>query len=297
MNTKLRLALAALCASGAVLACLAYADAARAQVIRERDAALARYGGELVTLVVSSTALETGDIVSRNNVSEREWISDLAPEGAVTNIDDVLGKSVSVPLAQGAPITELTFRDDSHAFDVPSGHVALVVPLTDKLGVSQTMAVGSRVLAYSTTHERAVALASDVTILELTAQQGSFSQSESITLSVLPQDVQALLLAASNDSLRLIMPAEDVESILDTPSSGDTAAEMRSTDEAVEDVMPKTAQSADASTGAASVDAETVGPAAVDATSKNAEAALIQAEEVPKGAPTNGSDDEKGQAE
>ncbi|MBQ9059230.1 MAG: hypothetical protein IJ125_08620 [Atopobiaceae bacterium] len=225
MRGKLRFIVALLCAAGAVLACIAYADSARAQVIRERDAALERYGGELVTLVVSNVALETGDIVSHTNVSEREWLADLAPEDALTSIDEVIGKTVSIPLAKGAPITQLTFRDEAHVLDVPSGHVALAIPASDRLGVSEAMGIGSKVIAYETGTDSAHVLAHDVTILGMPTQQTSLSSAASITLAVLAEDVQSILVASSNANLRLVMPADDLDFIPENSDSREDSTE------------------------------------------------------------------------
>ena len=99
MSRRFRLVLAGAFALLGVVSCLAYADSVRAEAQRVRSDALARFGGEVAHLVVAEHALEAGDVVSESTVSVREWVADLAPEGALTSPDDVLGREVSVPVA------------------------------------------------------------------------------------------------------------------------------------------------------------------------------------------------------
>jgi pilus assembly protein CpaB len=188
------------------MACLAYASGVREEAERVRAEVLERYGGEVVTLVVASTRLEPGDVVSQSNVCTREWVADLAPEGAVVSLADVLGREVGVATEKGAPLTQLTFRSSSDLADVPDGHVALSIPLTDKLGVPRGIGQGATLVAYAVTNEGTRLVSGEMTVLAapVATALGSGGQ---LTLSLLPDDVAAVLTASASGDLRLVMPA------------------------------------------------------------------------------------------
>ena len=72
MTRRVRLALAAAFSLLTLVLCLAYGQQVRADADRERAEALERYGGEVTKVVVAGQALEVGDVVSRQNVVERD---------------------------------------------------------------------------------------------------------------------------------------------------------------------------------------------------------------------------------
>jgi len=142
MSRRFRLILSGAFALLAVVLCAAYAQHVREEAESVRAEALERYGGEVVSLVVADGAIEKGDVIDSSNVSVREWLADLAPTDAVTSLDDVIGTQVTVPAASGSPLTSLNFRDESEMTEVPSGHVALSLPVTDKLALTGSVCAG-----------------------------------------------------------------------------------------------------------------------------------------------------------
>ena len=90
MRRRFRLMVSGACALVAALACGVYGQHVRDEAERVRTEALERYGGEVVSLLVAPDGLEAGEVVDRQNVVERDWLADLAPEGAVVGIDAVL---------------------------------------------------------------------------------------------------------------------------------------------------------------------------------------------------------------
>ena len=211
MSRRTRLIAAVLCSLAALGACLLYGREVKAEAERVRTDALARYGGEVVSLVVATRTLESGDVVDAGSVSVREWLSDLAPSQAITRVEDVVGRQVTVPLAQGLPLTQLNFRDGTSGLDVPAGFVALSLPLTDKLGLSRSISAGTRVVAYAVGSNGTIMLTGSALVLASPVEATSFSQTQSILLAVHPDDVSAVLGASARGDLRLVVPAEDVE--------------------------------------------------------------------------------------
>ena len=212
MSPRIRIVCAGACAALAMLVTAAYASHIRKEADRVRAEALERYGGEVVSLVVCTDLLEVGDTISSSNVIEMEWLADLAPQDAVTSVDDVIGLQVTVPLAEGEPLTSLNFRDSTEMIEVPAGLVALTVPVTDKLGVPRDITVGATLVAYETADSGAQPIASQVKVLSTPSATG-MGTSSTMTIAVAPDDVPRILGASASGSLRLVMPAPDVAGV------------------------------------------------------------------------------------
>jgi len=210
MSTRFRLFFSFACAVLAMLICLNYGEHVHAEADRVRTETLARYGGEVVTLVVTSAPLEPGDVATPSNVTTCEWLADLAPDGALTSLDDVLGREVGNAAPKGVPLTEVTFRGASMMAEVPAGKVAVTVPVTDKLGIAHDVAQGATLAAYVVTNEGTHLVSGSMTVLAVPSST-SFGSSGQITLAVLPEDVPAILSASASSDLRLVMPGAGVE--------------------------------------------------------------------------------------
>ncbi len=213
MSARFRIVLSAAFAVLGVVACLAYADSVRQEAERVRSDAIARFGGEVAHLVVASQPIEVGDLITDRNVQLRDWVADLAPQGAIATLDDAIGREVSVPVAAGAVLTELNFRDESVVSEVPAGHVAVSVPVTEKLGIARGVTRGARVSAYAVSQDVPQLIATDVEVLSELATSVGVIATQQITIAVLPDDVPAVLGASASGDLRLVIPADDVETV------------------------------------------------------------------------------------
>ena len=211
MRTRFRVMVSLACALASVAGGLAYANEVREQADRVRSDAIARFGGEVAQLVVAEQPLEAGDVISERNVRVRDWVADLAPVGAISSLDNAIGREVHVPVAQGAPLTELNFRDETSLSEVPDGHVAVSVPVSDKLGISRGVNRGARVSAYAVENGTPQLIASDVQVLSELGSATGVIASQQITIAVLPDDVSAILAASASGDLRLVIPADDVD--------------------------------------------------------------------------------------
>lgn len=212
MNRRFKIALSGAFAVLTAGLCALYGQEVRAEAERQRSEALERFGGETVSLVVATGGLEAGDVVGRQDVAEKEWVGDLAPEGALTSIDDVLERKITVPAAAGSPLTELNFRDEAQMPDVPAGYIAASVPVTEKLGLPDAVAAGSRLVAYEVSDDGTKAISADVRVLLAATRSSSLTSRGSVSVAVKPDCVAALLTASADGSLRLVLPADDVES-------------------------------------------------------------------------------------
>ena len=196
MTRRMRLVVAGTCALIAALLCVAYGQSVQAEAEQVRAEALERYGGEVVTLVVASEGLEAGDVVDRLNVTEQDWLADLVPEGAILSLDDVLGAEITVPVAAGAPLTSLNFRDDEDAVEVPSGCVAVTVSVTQNLGLPSATAAGTRLAAYEVEDSGVSLISDDLLVLRSTMDTSVGSRGE-VTLAVGAESVASVLAASA----------------------------------------------------------------------------------------------------
>ena len=211
MSRRMRLLLSALCGVLAVVVGALYVGQVRAEGEQERNEAIRRYGGELVTLAVASRTIEMGEVITASDVSMRDWVSSLAPKGALTSVEDVVGKELSVPIAEGAPLTDLNFRQSEARLDIPSGHVALSVPLTEKLGISSSVPQGAHLSAYRAVEGSSEALCGDVTVLSSPDTAGTVSGRGFVTIAVDAACIAPVISASTAGDLRLVLPADDVK--------------------------------------------------------------------------------------
>ena len=223
MTRRLRFVISGSCALLAAALCLLYGRQVREEAERVRTEALERYGGEVVSLVVAPEGIEAGEVVSGRNATERDWLSDLAPEGAVTSLDEVMGTEVTVPAAPGAPLTALNFRDSSDALEVPDGHVALSLPVADDLGLPESVTPGMTLAAYEVGDDGVSLLAPGLVVLRAPSSDGrALGGRGSVSLAALPESVAGVLAASSEGSLRLALPADDAPDLgaseLEAPS-------------------------------------------------------------------------------
>lgn len=251
MGRRTRLIVSGLCAVLSLALCLAYGEHVREESERVRTEALERYGGEVVTLVVATEEIPAGESVTRANAAEREWIVDLAPAGAVTNLDEVLGSEVSVPVSAGAPLTELNFRAATEVVDVPADRVALTLPTSSDLGVPPGTAVGDTLAAYKADEDGVRLISADLRVLA-TPQTGSGVLSPgSLTVAIAPGDVAKLLSASDEGSLRLALPGDQAFELSGEAQQAPTSVPAETDDE--EDVDG--VDGADGEDGSDSVDA------------------------------------------
>lgn len=229
MGKRQRLLVSVACALLAMVTCALYARHIRGSAERERAEVLKRYGGEVAALVVSERTLEAGEVVSAADVRMSDWVASLAPADAFLDLDDVVGRQVTVPVGEGIPLTSLNFRDDAALADIPSGHVAVTIPVTDKLGIATGIAVGSHVMAYSVSDGATELIAGDATVLVAPAAGGSLASRGTLTVAVAQDEVPAVLAAETSGDLRLVVPAKDVRVVAEKSEAPTEVAPVQGT--------------------------------------------------------------------
>lgn len=215
MRRRTRLVLSAACGTLAMLLASSYAEAAQREAESARAEALERYGGEVTNLVVAREGLAAGDVVGESDVEVREWLADLAPEGSLSTVDDVVGQRLTSAVAAGSPLSEVAFAGGEGTVEVPDGRVAVTVRITDKTGVTGSLANGARLLVYEVGKDGTSLVSGDATVVGASERAGSAAAStgSSVTLAVAPECVTRVLRSGADGSLRLALPAEGVEGV------------------------------------------------------------------------------------
>lgn len=281
VTRRFRIVLSTACALLAVMLFVTYANHVRGEAERIRSEAIARYGGEVVELAVASETLEPGDVATHSNVSMREWLLDLAPEGALTSLDDVYGLEVGAPIAKGTPLTQLAFRSTSEVAEVPEGCVAVTIPITDKLGVPRSITVGASLVAYEVGSSDTRLISEGMTVLAIPGLASQYTTGAQITVSVPAEDAPVVLAAAATNDLRLVMPAKDVEAV-DAHGASEAPEELSAEDVAAESLDAK---------GTSGSGGTTKADTAADASTKADEAMEPGDKRATEGEASDGEDD------
>lgn len=227
MKRRARIATSAAFGVLALLLAAGGMESVRADAQRQRSELLAQYGGEVASLVVARRELAAGSVVGEGDVEQRDWLTDLASEGSFTDVADVLGARLSSPVAKGSPLTELDVTEQATSIEVPEGRVAVTVRLTDRAGVPAEVANGARVLVYESADAGVRLITGDAVALVPSQGVGSAGAGErSLTLAVLPAEVADVLAVSGAGSLRVALPADDVDEVASAAAlgSGDAKA-------------------------------------------------------------------------
>ncbi|MDO4442836.1 MAG: Flp pilus assembly protein CpaB [Slackia sp.] len=218
MRRRVHLAVGILCGVVCVAGILAYTSDLESDLDRERAEALARYGGEQVEILVATDDVAVGDTLDSTNSEKRLWLSELIPEGAVSDGDEVASLPATSPIYAGEVV--LKHRFDEHetvALQVPDGKCAVSVPAKAVSTVGGSIAPGSYVDVYSSSGSATDLLASRVLVLSTstTIEEESEKKSEVtwVTLAVGPDAVEELITASQKSELYFVLPADGNDSV------------------------------------------------------------------------------------
>ncbi len=224
MSFRVRIALAVGCAVVAGVLMAVYAASVRGTASEQRRSALEQYGGETVTVCVAARDIAQGETFSERNVEAVEWLVDLLPEGALVEIEDLMGKTAASAIAANTPVASVDVDAQGASLDVPAGMVAVSVPCSNESAVGGALSSGSTVDVYVVSGDAARLLCQGVQVLATNAE-GTAASLSWVTLGVDPAEVEALIAASSLQRLYFVLPSdEEVERRL-TEASSDGGAE------------------------------------------------------------------------
>lgn len=178
----------------------------------ERAEALARYGGDQIEVVVATRAISAGETVSEGSVDTRLWLADLLPEGAVTSLEEVVGKQLGSSVLKGEVLSTQRLYKSSSELEVPGGMAAVSVPVRDVQALGGAILPGMSVQVYATGSSSTTLLVKDALVLETSLSGSGPLTSGSAawaTLAVPAASAQEIVAAAQNLELYFVLLGAD----------------------------------------------------------------------------------------
>ena len=198
------------------------ADSARAE-------AMERYGGEQVEVLVATKDIYPGDAVDSSNSTMRTWLSDLLPEGCITNYDSIKGQQVTSLVIAGEAISSKRFSSSKTSLDIPDGCVALSVPAEDVQAVGGAITPGMNVDVYATGSQTSC-IGQGLLVLATNADTSGETRTNVswVTLAVPLEQSQEFVTASQSMEIYFTLPASQQSDVADSENSESSAAESKS---------------------------------------------------------------------
>lgn len=209
MTKKIRILISVLSALLASFCFFAYVQSVRAEAEKSRAEAIQKYGGELTSILVATKQIEPGETLSSSNTQVKSWISDLIPEGAITNPESVMGRTVSSVIGVGMPVVSLHLRSVASQITIPENLIGLTISHGEKYGLAERLSAGTKLAAYEVTDSLITCIASDISVLS-DDTGGTLYTSSSVTLGLTPEQVPAVLSAYARGTLRFTLPGSKI---------------------------------------------------------------------------------------
>ena len=209
VTKKTRILISVLSALLASFCFFAYVQSVRAEAEKSRAEAIQKYGGELTSILVATKQIEPGETLSSSNTQLKSWISDLIPEGAITNPESVMGRTVSSVIGVGMPVVSLHLRSVASQISIPENLVGLTISHGEKYGLAERLSAGTKLAAYEVTDSIITCIASDIAVLS-DDTEGTLYTSSSVTLGLTPEQVPAVLSAYARGTLRFTLPGSKI---------------------------------------------------------------------------------------
>ena len=185
---------------------------------------LAQYGGELTSVCVASREIEPGEKIDEGNVVVTEWVSTLLPQGAITGLSSVLGRTATAQIPTHAPLAEAYFEQREGAVDIPRGMVAVSVASDPEHAVGGMLTRGETVDVYALGDALADKLTS-AQVIDSSALASGGGDVQWVTLAVRPSAVRELLAATSSGMVALVVPGTQAEQSDEGESAGEDEPE------------------------------------------------------------------------
>ncbi|WP_311139312.1 Flp pilus assembly protein CpaB [Lancefieldella parvula] len=208
MTKKIRILISVLSALLASFCFFAYVQSVRAEAEKSRAEAIQKYGGELTSILVATKQIEPGETLSSSNTQVKSWISDLIPEGAITNPESVMGRTVSSVIGVGMPVVSLHLRSVASQITIPENLIGLTISHGEKYGLAERLSTGTKLAAYEVTDSLITCIASDISVLSDDTEGTLYTSS--VTLGLTPEQVPAVLSAYARGTLRFTLPGSKI---------------------------------------------------------------------------------------
>lgn len=168
-----------------------------------------------IRVVTATRDVTSGQIVTNNDLGISEFTADQLPEGTVTDIGDVIGRTVAGPIRRGEIVTDVRTVGPRLARESIGTDDARIVPVrladaavSDMLrsgdvvdvltvGTETVAAVGTDTPNSSTSDNIPKVLASGAVVVVVTAKESGRNQQEQVVMLALPTEAATRVAAAS----------------------------------------------------------------------------------------------------
>ncbi len=212
MSKKANTVVAVACAVAAALCMFVYLSGLRGEAKAAQDEALEKYGGQLVDVYVARTDIEPGHVISASDLEPKTSAAHLLPDGAIIELDRVVGRKPTSVICKGEVCVERRFEEGSSALEVPVGTAALSLPAKTVQALGGALKEGMRVDVYASGGSSTAAIARDVLVLATSAggegEGKGAERLEWVTLAVRPEAVQELVAASEKTKLCFVLPSD-----------------------------------------------------------------------------------------
>jgi Flp pilus assembly protein CpaB len=172
------------------------------------------------SIVIAAKAIPAGTVVAAAQLRSAPWSVMPLPNGAVSKIEDVIGKTVVSPVAENEMLTrshigaESGGSVDGGSMGIPDGMRAVSVTVQDSAGVVALLKPGHRVdvqvigtMQGSPSHEPQLrTMLENMQVLTIPRDQvGARAGAHTVTLLATPREAAALGLADSTAKIRLVL--------------------------------------------------------------------------------------------
>ena len=168
-------------------------------------------------VIVAKGSVSKGDRLDNKLVDLKMWPTNLIPQGAVTQIEDIQDKFTSVDLAPGEVIFAdrlLEQEEQGLVWRLDGEQRALSIPVSRVEGLESELSPGTKVdilgtiIDYRTGIEHSLMVLENVTLLELVTEVDPYGGSmgkQMVVLAVTPWQAQKLALFDSSGGLQLLL--------------------------------------------------------------------------------------------
>jgi len=194
------------------------------------------------TIVVAAADIPIGSAISEPQLKVTSWPKDSIPAGSANDIKSVVGRVAIRPISKGDAVTEQKLKPKAGAtgsgfmtYIVPQGHRAITVAVNEVAGVAGFITPNDRVDVVLTTpipgsqnENISKIILQNVPILatgQITDQkEGKPVIVPTVTLDLIPDDAEKLVLGGSKGSLQLLL--RNIADIAPVESKGATISKV-----------------------------------------------------------------------
>lgn len=212
MSNRTNMMAAIICAVVAAVLSFAYLSGLRGEAKAAQDEVLEKYGGQLVDVYVARGDIEPGHVISASDLELKTSAAHLLPDGAIVELDRVVGRKPTSIICKGEVCVERRFETAPSTLEVPAGTAALSLPAKTVQALGGALKEGMKVDVYASGGSSTTAIARDVSVLATSVSdesEGKGAQSlEWVTLAVPPESVQELVAASEKTKLCFVLPSD-----------------------------------------------------------------------------------------